>query len=136
LLLRDEDVFVPSFGKCRRRKRWGSPDAYNISITSNNNDPLASFGLELLITPSPMATSLLQFTSSQADPTSTANYVFLGECQSADSGGALPFWSSPTITNYNNDTIIAGDADDSNQGYLTIGSMLGASHTYLATVQF
>jgi hypothetical protein len=110
----------------------GDTGTLDISVASTGGDTLSAFGMELLITKSPTASSFLQFTTNQPDPTGHANYVFLNHSAIANSGGGLPFFSLPLDTNYSNDTILAADTYDPSPGYVTIDSM----HSYLGTVQF
>ena len=111
----------------------GGMGTMDITVTSDSSDTLSAFGLELQITPV-SAASVLQFTTSQPDPYGNSNYVFYNESFNADNG-SIPFWNvssppSPFLT------ILGGDSDDSNQGYVSIPSTPGGSRTYLATVQF
>lgn len=113
----------------------------NNPLSADNSDTLSSFGLTLLITPAPGSGNDLQFTQSQSNPWDNSNlgvnYVFAGQSFSQDNPGLFPFWAPPSTTTNANDTITAGDFDDSSQSYVTIPALGGgSSNTYLATVQF
>ncbi|MGO8747149.1 MAG: PEP-CTERM sorting domain-containing protein [Thermoguttaceae bacterium] len=116
----------------------GGTGTMDFTITSDPGgtlDTLSDFGLELLITPAPTSTSLLQFTTAQSNPYGNPNYVFAGESFGSDLD--LAFWSKPSKTNYPADTIYGGDLDDGlTLGYVTIPSTAGGLYSYLATVQF
>src|SRR6185437_14400111 len=113
----------------------GGTGTMDFTITSNSNDTLSQFGLELNISLVGATTSLLQFTSSQPDPYGNSNYEFSGESSQSDLG--LPLWGVPYSTNYPLDTIVGGDSDDgSTLGYVTIPGTAGGAYSYLGTVQF
>ncbi len=103
----------------------GGTGTMDFTITSDPGgtlDTLSDFGLELLITPAPTSTSLLQFTTAQSNPYGNPNYVFAGESFGSDLD--LAFWSKPSKTNYPADTIYGGDLDDGlTLGYVTIPSL-------------
>ena len=108
------------------------PDAIgtmNIYASSNAGDQLNYFNLELLITTIGSPTSLLEFTTSQADFSTNPDYVFYNN---SSNDGA--FWRPPYTTNTLNDTISGGDTDsaDSGNGYVT----LPTTNVLIAQVQF
>jgi hypothetical protein len=105
-------------------------------LTSQSGYQLSSFGLKLQIIPTNSTNGLLQFTTTQSDPTGDANYVFFNNSSVGDSSGLLPYWSAPSTTAYSNDTIKAGDINDSDAGYSVVGSSKGSPGTYLGSVQF
>ena len=114
----------------------GATATMALTITSDSSDTLSAFGIQLLITPLNGAPELLQFTTA-SDPYGNPNYVFYNESLGADI--PIPFWSLPYKTNYSSDTILGGDSDDgtgATPNYVTIPSVAGEAHTYLATVQF
>ena len=112
----------------------GSTGIMDITVTSNNNDTLSAFGLELQILPVGTPTSVLQFTTSQPDPYGNSNYVFRNESFNSDNG--LPLWAVPATPPSPFVSILGGDLDDSTQGYVSIPSTAPGPHTYLASVQF
>jgi len=120
----------------------GGTGTIDITLTTDHPHTLMDFGLELQITPvlqgmPPMPPSaLLQFSPGADQPTppfGASSYVFAG--QSSDADGPSPFWSDPFLTNYQNDTILGGDAADPSKGPGYVP--LSTTSTYLlATVQF
>lgn len=109
----------------------GGTATVNFYITSNSATgiPLALTNLQLTIS-DPLQT--LSF--SQSQPTapfsgySANSYVFAGS--SLDQDLSIPFWGSPTSTNYSKDTISGGDSNDSGSTSVT-----SSTSFLLATVQ-
>jgi len=115
----------------------GGIGTIDITVTSNNNDTLSAFGLELLITlGTPTPTSLLTFTGGIDPSYSSSSYVFFGQSSNSDYGS--PFWGAPyqssPVTGYASDSISGGDSADplAGPGYVSITS----TPLLLATVQF
>lgn len=95
----------------------GSTGTLNVIISGSGAVSLAGFSAEFLITPIGSSGPLLQFATSQTDPSGETDYVFYGD-SSNNSLGFIPILQTTSATD---DTLIVGDSayDFSN---VTVGS--------------
>jgi hypothetical protein len=107
----------------------GSVD-FMISSSGTTSYNLATFGLQVQVTPVAPTSSFLQFSSSQPDPFTDSRYVFTHNSFDQDFG--LPFWGSPSSTVTFHDTVAGGDGTDTTP-YVKVTP---TSNFLLATVQF